>query len=232
MGRAFLESGFMRCANEYQVVRPGLAFWQVYDPAVKTELCSCALETPAGFVICDPAPLDAGAMEELLAGKEPHAIVLTNGNHERDARRLAREWGVEIWAQSGARGEVEASRWFEPGEVLFGGVETMGLEGFAAGETALYREGVLIFGDAVINLPPYGVIGPAGEVLRGPEVGEGIAEEAGGVCGGGAYIRAWAAGRLPGNGAAKATAGGRLSREMGGRGWNRTTFIDVNGRAG
>jgi len=146
----------MRAAPEYQTIRPGLFFWQAYDPAVKTDLCCCALDTPEGLVFCDPVPLDAPALEELLAGREPHAIVLTNGNHARNAPALARRFGIDVWAHSGAQGEAPATRWFEEGEVLFGGVEAISLEGFARGETALWREGVLLLGDALINVPPYG----------------------------------------------------------------------------
>jgi hypothetical protein len=146
----------MRAAAEYQVIRPGLFYWQVYEPAVKTELCCCAFETPAGLVICDPVPLERAALEELTEGGRPHAIVLTNGNHERGAAALARRFGIEVWASEGAKGEVGATRWFGEGEVVFGGVETVPLAGFAAGETALWWDGVLVMGDALIHVAPYG----------------------------------------------------------------------------
>jgi len=84
----------MSPAAEFQTVRPGLFFWQAYDPAVKTDLCCCALETGAGIVFCDPVPLDSLAEEELIAGREPRAIVLTNANHERNAAVLARRYGI------------------------------------------------------------------------------------------------------------------------------------------
>jgi glyoxylase-like metal-dependent hydrolase (beta-lactamase superfamily II) len=51
---------------------------------------------------------------------------------------------------------VAADRWFEDGESLPGGVEAISLDGFGPGETAFWREGVLIAGDALIHLPPYG----------------------------------------------------------------------------
>jgi hypothetical protein len=146
----------MPAAPEYQTIRPGLFFWQVYDPSVKTDLCCCAFETPGGLVFCDPAPLDAPALEELTEGRTPRAIVLTNGNHERNAPALARRFGIDIWARSAARGEIAATRWFEDGEVLFGEVEAISLEGFPPGETALWWDGVLLIGDALINVPPYG----------------------------------------------------------------------------
>lgn len=146
----------MKPASEFQIIRPGLAFWQAYDPAVKTDLCCCAIEMPRGLVFCDPVPLDPLALEELLDGRALHAILLTNANHERDAPSLARRYGIEVWAHSGAQGQVTASRWFEDGDMLFGGVEAVSLEGFGVGETAFWWEGVLILGDALIHAPPYG----------------------------------------------------------------------------
>lgn len=146
----------MSPAAEFQTVRPGLFFWQAYDPAVKTDLCCCALETGAGIVFCDPVPLDSLAEEELIAGREPRAIVLTNANHERNAAVLARRYGIEIWARSGAKGHVAATRWYEEGPILDGALGAVALEGFAAGETALWWNRVLLMGDALINVPPYG----------------------------------------------------------------------------
>jgi hypothetical protein len=135
---------------------PGLFYWQVYEPAVKTDLCCCAVETPEGLIFCDPVRLEAAALEELVSEVAPGGIILTNGNHERHAVALARQFGIEIWAHPGARGEVAATRWMEPGEVLPGGFEAIPLEGFTAGEVALWREGLLVMGDAIIDLPPYG----------------------------------------------------------------------------
>jgi hypothetical protein len=146
----------MNAAFDYQTIRPGLFFWQAYDPGVKTDLCCCAFETREGLVFCDPVPLAETALAELTLGRAPAGIVLTNGNHERDAAALARRFGIEVWAHSGAAGQVAASRWFEEGEVLFGGVEAISLEGFGSGETAFWRDGVMLIGDALIHVPPYG----------------------------------------------------------------------------
>ena len=145
----------MRAALEYQIIRPGLFFWQAYDPAVKTDLCCCAFDTPEGLVFCDPVPLDAPALEELMHGRAARAIVLTNGNHERNAAALARRFGVDVWAHSGARDVAAATRWFEDGGRLFG-AEAILLDGFAAGESAFWLDGLLLLGDALINVPPYG----------------------------------------------------------------------------
>jgi len=146
----------MSPAAEFQTVRPGLQFWQAYDPSVKTDLCCCALETDEGVIFCDPVPLDSLAEEELMAGREARAIVLTSANHERNAAVLARRYGIDIWARSAAKGHVAATRWYEEGPILDGALEAVALDGFAHGETALWWRDVLLVGDALINLPPYG----------------------------------------------------------------------------
>jgi hypothetical protein len=69
--------------------------------------------------------------------------------------RLAARLGVHIWAHGDARGEVAATRWIEDGERVCG-VEAVGLAGFAAGETAYWRDGLLVMGDALIHVEPYG----------------------------------------------------------------------------
>lgn len=160
----------MRPADEIQTIRPGLYFWQAYDPAVKTELSCCAVETEEGLVFCDPVALDPLAAEELTAGREVRGIVLTNGNHERNAGALARRFGVEVWAHVGARGVVEAARWFEEGERVCG-LEAVELDGFGAGETALWREGVLVIGDALIHVAPYGFSMLPGKYCSDAEAG-------------------------------------------------------------
>lgn len=156
----------MHAALEYQTVRPGLFFWQVYEPAVKTELCCCAFDTAEGLVFCDPVRLAEGALEELMEGRVARGILLTNGNHERYAGELARRLGIGIWAPAGIGGEgltaenaenAKVGRGgVEDGEVVFGGVEGISLEGFGPGEMAFWRQGVLIVGDALIHAAPYG----------------------------------------------------------------------------
>jgi hypothetical protein len=146
----------MHPASEFQILRPGLAYWQAYDPAVKTDLGCCAFETPAGLILTDPVPLEESALEELTAGRPPHAILLTSANHERNASDLAHRFGIDLWAHSAATGLVAATRWFEDGEKLFGAAEAVYLDGFAPGEAAFWLDGALLVGDALINVPPYG----------------------------------------------------------------------------
>ena len=146
----------MRAADEYQMVRKGIFFWQVHEPKVKTELCSCAVETQEGLVFVDPVPLEEAVLDELLAGRKAAGIVLTSENHERGAKQMAARLGVETWAHAGAQGEVAANWWFKDGEVLFGAMRVIALPGFAKGESALWLDPILMVGDALIHAAPYG----------------------------------------------------------------------------
>ncbi len=108
------------------------------------------------MVFCDPVPLAREALDELLEGAPPLAVLLTNANHERGAAALAKRYGVEIWAHAGARGHVAATRWFESGATLFGCVEVIPIEGFAPGECAFRLGNIMVMGDALIHAAPYG----------------------------------------------------------------------------
>ena len=146
----------MPTAPEFQLIRPGVAFWQAYDPSVKTDLSCCAVTASEGIVFVDPVGLASDALDELLGEAPPLGIVLTNGNHARSAASLAERLGVDIWAHTGAKGEVPATRWFADGDLLFGSLRAVGLEGFVPGEAALAGDDFLIFGDALIHAPPFG----------------------------------------------------------------------------
>ena len=75
----------MPVATDFQAVTPSLFAWHAYEPAVKCELSSCALETAGGLIFVDPIELPEPALAKLLSGRKPCAIVLTNGNHTRAA---------------------------------------------------------------------------------------------------------------------------------------------------
>lgn len=148
----------MHPIDEFQIIRPGLFFWQGYDAKVKTDLGCCAVATPDGLVFIDPLPLAPGPLAELADGCAPVGIVLTNANHERAAADFARRFGIPIHAHAGARGEVAADVWMENEDaILPGGIRALELPGFAKGEIALHAGGdSLLLGDALINAEPYG----------------------------------------------------------------------------
>ncbi len=97
----------------------------------------------------DPIPLSAPATEEL---GEPSAIYLTSGNHQRDSLSWKTRFGIPIYAPASSKSEIEADYWVVPGEVSELGARIIDLPGGATGESALFADDVLIFGDAIIHL--------------------------------------------------------------------------------
>jgi glyoxylase-like metal-dependent hydrolase (beta-lactamase superfamily II) len=146
----------MKLVPEFSTVRSGLFHWQGYDSAVKCDCSSTAVVTSVGLVFIDPVLLEEEALKELVAESfsTPSAIVLTSGNHQRESLRFSRRFGIPIFAPEGA--ELVAESRFVPGEPV-AGLDTVPLPGFGPCECALLTDGVLIFGDALINLEPEGL---------------------------------------------------------------------------
>ncbi len=148
----------MKRADEIQEVRPGLFFWQAYEPSVKVDLSCCAQVTKRGLVLIDPIPLGKSALAELLEVAAPGAIVLTNGNHGRAAAEFRQRFSIPIYAHADAVNElgIEVDHLVADGETILDEFTVTAIAGAAAGEVVLHRLEVLHFGDAVIHLPPLG----------------------------------------------------------------------------
>jgi glyoxylase-like metal-dependent hydrolase (beta-lactamase superfamily II) len=147
----------MARADEFQTVRDGLFFWQAYDSSVKVDLSCCARRTKQGLVFIDPIPLAEEALNELTAGCQPAAIVLTNGNHERAARDLRERFQIPICAhREAAPGLGGVDRTLEDGEAFMDEFTVVDLPGASPGEIALHGADVIHVGDALIHLPPLG----------------------------------------------------------------------------
>ena len=156
----------MPTASEYAVlIGPGAwtAYrWEAYDPACKVDLSASALGVDGKIVFIDPIPLARSALAELLAEAAPAGIIVTNGNHARAAEEFRRRYHLPLAVPQ----EACAGTGLEPdvtippgGGPVFGRVfEAIPLPGGAPGEVALYRPddgGLLVVGDAVINLPSF-----------------------------------------------------------------------------
>lgn len=57
----------MHPIDDFQQVRNHLCFWQGYNPSVKADLCSCALQIESSLWFIDPIPLADEPLERLLA---------------------------------------------------------------------------------------------------------------------------------------------------------------------
>ena len=104
----------MALATDFQTVTPSLFAWQAFEPAVKCDLSSCAIDGADGLIFIDPIELAEPALRRLLHGRKPRAIILTNGNHARAAGKLRELLGIEVLASADAIGLdliPEARRW-------------------------------------------------------------------------------------------------------------------------
>jgi hypothetical protein len=148
----------MARAEEIQEIRPGLYFWQAYEPAVKVDLSCCARRTARGLVLIDPIPLAKAALEELLSVGDPAAIVLTGGNHARAAEEYRRRFSIPIHAHAGAAAELDLSvdHTLAEGDTVLDELTVATLSGSTPGEIALHGGDVWHMGDALIHLPPLG----------------------------------------------------------------------------
>lgn len=156
-------------ASEWQQVTATLAHWMAYEPGIKCDVSSCAWRTlappPEGgpalpeLIIFDPVPLADAAWTTLLRFGTPRAIVLTNENHLRAGITLGTRFNIPLVATPTLLEHLGADPVKEidvqpcaPGEEFLG-IRPLPIRGASHGETAwLTPDGVLIFGDALVNI--------------------------------------------------------------------------------
>jgi glyoxylase-like metal-dependent hydrolase (beta-lactamase superfamily II) len=142
-------------AAEFQMLSDTVCHWSVYAPKLKCEMGCTALKAGGGWVVIDPVPLSQASWEELLAAAPLRAILLTSGNHVRDAANLRKRHQVPIVTAPETRRDIEELQpdvTLLPNELLYG-IVALAIPGATPGETAFYaNSGVMVLGDAVINL--------------------------------------------------------------------------------
>ena len=131
--------------------------WSVWQPDRNLHFNSFFVETPAGNYAVDPLPLDEAGVAEIEAGGGLAWVIVTNRDHERDARALAARFGASL-----AASVLDAPLLSGPVErALAGGDELLdatvvALDGLkTAGEIALFlrsRETAIV-GDALWGDP-------------------------------------------------------------------------------
>jgi glyoxylase-like metal-dependent hydrolase (beta-lactamase superfamily II) len=148
------------CATDFAWLNEGVAFWQEYDPASRTDLSCSAHRIAEELYFIDPIRLASEAATALVEQALPRAILLTNGNHGRAAKIYARQWKIPIFAPSGIAHELgfAPDEELKPGTIYWDQLEVFELSGASPGEVAIYRRDLqtLSFGDAFIHLPEYG----------------------------------------------------------------------------
>ena len=150
----------MPFASEIEPVSPGIFIWRLYDPSVKADLFSTALETATGAYLIDPIPLAPEAVASLARRVKIAGIIVTNENHERAAAQFAEKFKVPIYMDAALAGAMEL-RGAAPvqGNTFPAGLTAVEIEGGPAGEIAIHFAGsdrTVVIGDALINFEPYG----------------------------------------------------------------------------
>ncbi len=148
-------------ASEFLQLAPTLALWQVYDPAVKSDLFATAAKTEAGFFLVDPISLEPSALHTLIGSNQVAGILVTNSNHLRAAEAFAEKFAAPVFAAPDVAGEFApgVARPISDAAKIGPGVSPIALPGAAPGETAFHFEddgGTMVVGDALINFEPYG----------------------------------------------------------------------------
>jgi glyoxylase-like metal-dependent hydrolase (beta-lactamase superfamily II) len=145
-------------AEEFQALNDAVCYWSAYDPAMKSDLGATGLRTAGGLVVVDPIPLAEAAWNELMAQGPLRAILLTNGNHARQAPALREKYQVPVVTAPATRkdlAEIKPDVLLLENEFIYG-IAAIPVPGATPGETAFYFRpgGALVIGDAVINVDP------------------------------------------------------------------------------
>src|SRR5579864_5324011 len=78
----------------------GAWMWSAWQPDRGLAFNSYLFERDGGFVAVDPLPLDESSVEEIARRGGVHTIVVTNRDHERDARALRERFGARLMASA------------------------------------------------------------------------------------------------------------------------------------
>ena len=109
-------------------------------------------------VLIDPVPFQSGDEAQVRSLGGVAAVLLTNGDHVRDAARCAEAFGCPVYVSLAdlERAGLATAEAFEPGAMLPGGLRAIPVpDNKSPGETAFYHiaSGTMIVGDAVIGAP-------------------------------------------------------------------------------
>ena len=140
-------------------ILPGVHRWAAFSPAHKVELAAHSVWEGRTLLIFDPIPLAAEVFDWFPTPQAPDAVVLTNGNHERDAARWRELFPLPIWAAPETEPVLDGVRRWDVAHPPFPGWRIIPLPGGAPGESAWFcpAKSLAVFGDAVVNLPGRGL---------------------------------------------------------------------------
>ena len=149
----------MIAATNALEIRPGVHRWAAYSPAHRVELAAHSVWDEKVLLVFDPIPLAAEVFDWFPGPHAPAAVILTNAHHERDTARWRALFPLAVWAAPDAPLTLIGVRRWDPDAPPFPGWKIVPLPGGAAGETAWFcpAKSLIIFGDAVVNLPGRGL---------------------------------------------------------------------------
>lgn len=146
-------------AERVDHVIEGVWVWGVSDDRIGGVSSNSAAieEAPESLVVVNPLRL---RQEELDRLGQVVAILLTSSGHSRAAAHFRELSGAAVWAPMQARlAGIEPDETFTEGNELPGGLRVISLPGPSDSECAFYLDrgkGVVIVGDALMNVPEYG----------------------------------------------------------------------------
>lgn len=150
----------MALASEIEPVFPGISLWRCYDPSVKADLFSTAMETASGTYLIDPIPLAPEGVASLVSYVKVAGIIVTNENHERAAAQFSEKFAVPIYMSAALLSTTQLPSAAPVQDKRFPPALTaVEIEGGPAGEIAIHStptDGTMVVGDALINFEPYG----------------------------------------------------------------------------
>ena len=133
--------------------RPDLYSWSSFDTERNVDFNSYAWIRPDGNILVDPLPLSNHDWEHLQALGGAAWIVVTNSDHVRATKDVARATGAKIAAPAAEQETfpIECDRWLSENDDLVPGLQVLELHGSKTpGELALLLEKTtLITGDLV-----------------------------------------------------------------------------------
>ncbi|MEO0454019.1 MAG: hypothetical protein AAFY98_07770, partial [Verrucomicrobiota bacterium] len=141
----------------YLSLNSSVASWWKYDPSVKCRCYSHLFIHLGNSVLIDPIkPPDPKLWKQLIDQGQLTLIILTSGNHQRQALEIQKEFNLPIACTVGAIKDLKIT----PQVVLdqqtrIHGLEVIPIHGAGPGEICLFsKEHQTIFiGDFIVNLP-------------------------------------------------------------------------------
>lgn len=131
--------------------------WSRWQPERNMPFNSYFIETSGGNLIVDPLALEVADAERIAAAGGAAWVIVTNRDHERDARAVADRFGAKVAASAADAGSMSLSidRKLDDGDSI-GGMNVVALRGLkTAGEIALHSSAhqAIFVGDALLGNP-------------------------------------------------------------------------------